>query len=229
MAIEITGGVYEPKGIKNDLIPVDPSMNHRFTYFHTGLGWFFLAGTGKGKSRKPGEWLPRLNQMTMQKGCNGVTATSDKTAVATHLSKGHTVLPVGDPRLGKFARYIATWKNAGGGLTWSTIWQQPRISPLGGLSWVRNDKGYNEFLTFLRDNVLPAMSLEAMEFFVSNKESRAQRLAKFTDKPVYKARYDATLADIVEMREAWERQFSERVEAPVWNELPDPRREVVEE
>ena len=231
MGFTIQGDTFKVKDGPRNKMPRQASGNERFTYFHVRHGWSF--------DPKLKEWLPELRQIAHMRGCNGVTPQgSAKTTIATLMERGHNVLILGAKKLGPYKHYLKTWPTISStgvkGKAYTSIFERPVVHgpDAKDVTWQRDDKGYTKFQRYLTKHVVEPMTRDVLQAKLAAKEDRAVRMSKGAENPVIKAKFEAVLAEIEDMQEAWDKQFSRFAEdeafasfADIEGDLVDPDEE----
>jgi hypothetical protein len=213
----IIGSTFEPAQMDRNYIPKQDSGNYRFTLYHTDRGWSF--------NKAKNEWYPVLNQFVHMPGCNGIPQSGNAAgALAVLARKGYDVMSVGDKRLGKYKNYLQTWPtvNSSGvlGKAWGTIFEAPELSKNGRrVYWHRNDVEYYKFLKFVRDSVIEPMSRPVFNEKIEMVESKISRLARLSENPALKKRYEDAISEKELMIKAYEKQFGKKESKIDWSSL----------
>ena len=189
------------------LLPIEP--NHPFVYFHADQGWQWDA-TGK-------RWIPYLNQIIGQRGCNGAPEDGVfNNQIATVQARGHTVIRPEDRRLGPYRNYLFSYPcvNRSGrkGKCWVSQFQEPMVRGLK-VRWKVDTVGHYEFLDYLvTKGIIGPMGEDILGDKIEAALDRVERLAIHGANPVYAEKIKTAEQRVADMREAWVRQFGEEDE-----------------
>ena len=189
------------------LLPIEP--NKPFVYFHADQGWQWDAG-GK-------RWVPYLNRIIGQRGCNGApTDGVFNQQLATVQARGHTAIRPEDRRLDKYRNYLFSYpcvnKSGRKGKHWVTEFESPVVRGRR-VRWHTDTAAYYEFLDFLViKGIIGPMGEDILEEKLEAALDRVERLAKHGANPVYAEKIKAAEQRVEDMRAAWAEQFGEEPE-----------------
>lgn len=169
-------------------------------YTHNPFGWKWI-----GKEKR---WLPYLNYIILERGCNGVNDKgSPHLAIASATAAGFTIIRPEDSRLGPYKNYLYAHQ-AAGGMHYTTEFDT--IRQLGTQVIADFDrKGFHTFLQYLVDKqIIAPMDHFVLEKYTGRISNRINRLSGLA---IGNAHVGTKIAEyeaqICEMTEAWQESF----------------------
>jgi len=194
--------------------------NSEFIYGHRDEQWQLVEYKPMNKDGKRGKpewkWLPRLSQIPIKRGVNGMTGDDDRYIDASSFTgryrdTGGVLFKHGDKRLGPHADYLCVVPCEKGGTAGSfhlTKWERPVVLN-GRVRQERDGDGFNDFLNYVMEQGL----VEPMSEFVLQDaiDLQEKKISTMRNRPseTYGLgdRVKRQEEKLDRMKSAWQKQF----------------------